>query len=313
MTLKTHWVHTINNNMNRIILCGISALAIAAAFQACSNDIEFDACGQIDAVQVTLSAENSGKIISLNVEEGDKVVTGQILGAIDSLQSYLQISELEHRIESAGARMIDIQSQSEPNKAQLKSLKNDLTRYSNLLQNNAATQKQVDDIKDRITLLEAQTAAQNQSWERNNAGVKAEIGTYETQVAQRRDQLSKCRITVPVSGTVLSKYVEAGESVTTGKPMLKIADMDKVFVRAYLTTSQLAGYKLGDTVTVIPDDGTDSPKQYEGRLVWISDQAEFTPKNIQTRDERADMTYAIKVVIPNDGSLRLGMYAYIRK
>jgi len=313
MTFRIHSEQKINNNMNKIFICGLSALAITAALQSCSNDIEFDACGQIDAVQVTLSAENSGKIISLSVEEGDKVVTGQVLGAIDSLQSYLQISELEHRIESAGARMIDIERQSEPNKAQLKSLKNDLTRYTNLLQSNAATQKQVDDIKDRITLLEAQIAAQKQSWERNNAGVKAEITTYQTQIAQRRDQLLKCRIVVPVNGTVLSKYVESGESVTTGKPMLKIADVDNVFVRAYLTTSQLAAYKLGDTVTVIPDDGTRSPKQYEGRLVWISDQAEFTPKNIQTRDERADMTYAVKVVIPNDGSLRIGMYAYIRK
>ncbi|MCQ2182418.1 MAG: HlyD family efflux transporter periplasmic adaptor subunit [Bacteroidales bacterium] len=295
-------------------LSGVIAVLMAAAFaQSCGNDIEFDACGQIDAVQVTLSAENSGKIISLKVEEGDKVAAGQVLGAIDSLQSFLQIDELRHRIESAEARMVDIKRQGEPNQAQLASLKNDLNRYSSLLQSNAATQKQVDDIKDKITMLEAQIAAQNQSWERSNAGVRAEITTYETQMAQRQDQLSKCRIVVPVSGTILAKYAEEGESVTTGKPLLKIADMDNVFVRAYLTTAQLANYKLGDTVTVIPDDGSDSPKQYEGRLVWISDQAEFTPKNIQTRDERADMTYAVKVTVPNDGYLRLGMYAYIRK
>ena len=158
-----------------------------------------------------------------------------------------------------------------------------------------------------------QTQAQDQSWSRNNTSVRSDIKGYRIQLAQKEDQLAKCHITAPVSGTVLTKYAEAGENVTVGKPVFKIADLEHTYVRAYFSTSQLAGMKIGDSIKVIPDDGSRSPKQYEGRVTWISDQAEFTPKNIQTRDERAEMVYAVKVAVPNDGSLRLGMYAYLKK
>lgn len=293
----------------------LSALAVisAASLHSCSNDIAFDACGQIEATQVTVSAEVGGKILDLGIMEGDKVQEGDLVGAIDSTQVILQIRELKERIGGAGSRIVDIRRQSEPNANQLESLEKDLTRYSNLLSSNAATQKQVDDIKDKIRILKAQMDAQKQSWERGNANVNSEMSVYEAQLAQKEDQLAKCRITAPVSGTVLTKYAEKGESVTAGKPLFKLADLDNVFVRAYFTTGQLAGMKLGDKVKVIPDDGTASPKEYDGTVTYISSQAEFTPKNIQTRDERADMVYAVKVAVPNDGTLRLGMYAYIRK
>lgn len=290
-----------------------TALIASFALVSCKKDIQFDACGQIDAVQVVVSAESAGKILSLDVEEGDKVCEGSILGAIDSMQIFLQIQELRQRTEGAQARLVDIKRQGQPNLNQLASLENDLARYNKLLQNNAATQKQVDDIQDKIAILKAQIDAQNQSWERGNSNVRSEIEVYGIQLAQKEDQLRKCRITVPVSGTVLTKYAEQGESVVSGKPLFKIADMDNIFVRAYFTTAQLAGMKIGDELSVIPDDGSDSPVEYKGRLTWISDQAEFTPKNIQTRDERADMVYAVKVAVPNNGELRLGMYAYIRK
>lgn len=296
----------------RIIL-GAVVLAAAIASQSCRNEIEFDACGQIEATQITVSAESSGKILSLDIEEGDSLGEGRIVGAIDSVQTVLQIQELRHRIEGARARMVDIRRQGEPNRNQLASLEKDLARYSNLLQSNAATQKQVDDLKDKIAILKAQIEAQTQSWERGNKGVEAEISSYQIQLAQREDQLAKCRITAPASGTVLTKYAQKGESVTVGKPLFKLADMSNAYVRAYFTTSQLAGLKVGDIVTVIPDDGSASPKTYQGRISSISSQAEFTPKNIQTRDERADLVYAVKVSVPNDGNLRLGMYAYIRK
>lgn len=287
--------------------------ATAAILSSCTKDIDFDACGQIDAIQVTVSAESNGRLLALDVMEGDRIAAGQMLGAVDSTQTVLQIEELQQRMEGAASRIVDIRLQSEPNVSQLKSLENDYARYSNLLNSNAATQKQVDDLRDKIEILKAQIAAQKQSWERSNAGVRSEINTYDVQLAQRRDQLAKCSIVAPVDGTVLTKYAQAGESVTTGKPLFKVADLNKMFVRAYFTTSQLSDIKLGDKVTVIPDDGTSSPKEYEGQITWISDQAEFTPKNIQTRDERADMVYAVKVSVPNDGSLRIGMFAYIKK
>ncbi|MBP9997728.1 MAG: HlyD family efflux transporter periplasmic adaptor subunit [Bacteroidales bacterium] len=295
------------------LILGISVLAAALLSQSCKNEIEFDACGQIEATQITVSAESNGKILSLDIEEGDYLSENQIVGAIDSVQTVLQIQELRQRIEGARSRIVDIKRQGEPNRNQLASLEKDLSRYSKLLQSNAATQKQVDDLKDKIAILKAQIEAQTQSWERGNKGVEAEISSYEIQLVQREDQLRKCRITAPAAGTVLTKYAQQGESVTAGKPLFKLADMSKTYVRAYFTTSQLAGLKIGDSVTIIPDDGSSSPQTCQGRINSISSQAEFTPKNIQTRDERADLVYAVKVSVPNDGSLRLGMYAYIRK
>lgn len=287
--------------------------ALAATLPACRHDIEFDACGQIDAEQVTVSAEAAGRIISLDLKEGDALVAGQMVGAVDSVQTALQISELEQRRDGAKSRLIDIAAQQAPQKQQLASLENDYRRFSALLKSDAATQKQVDDISSQIDILKSQMAAQKQTWERNNSSVQSEISTYEIQLAQKRDQLAKCRICSPVSGTVLTKYANEGESVTVGKPLFKIADLSDIYVRAYFTTSQLASLKLGDTLTVIPDDDSANPREYSGRLIWISSQAEFTPKNIQTRDERADLVYAVKVSVPNDGSIRLGMYAYVRK
>lgn len=299
--------------MKRKILFYVSAAAAFMAVQSCSGEIDFDACGQIDATQVTVSAESNGKILELDIEEGDRLSEGQMVGCIDTVQISLQIQELKQRIEGSESRLVDIRTQKEPDVNQLESLENDLARYSKLLQSNAATQKQVDDIKDKIAVLKAQIAAKDQSWSRGNSTVQSDIRMYEIQLAQKEDQLSKCHISAPVSGTVLAKYAETGENVTSGKPLFKIADMENTYVRAYFTTVQLSGLRLGDTVTVIPDDGSQSPKKYEGRISWISDQAEFTPKNIQTRDERADMVYAVKVMVPNDGNLRLGMYAYIKR
>lgn len=275
--------------------------------------MEFDACGQINATTVTLSAESSGKLLEFNVTEGTKVEAGTEIGLIDTVQVSLQIAELQQRIAGSSSRLVDVKRQSKADESQLISLQNELQRYTSLLASNAATQKQVDDIKDKITILKDKMAAQEQSWERGNQSVQSEKSTYAIQLAQKLDLLSKCHITAPISGTVLTKYVEAGESVTNGKALLKIADLESTYVRAYFTTAQLAGLKLGDTLTIIPDDGTEKPEEYKGTLTWISDQAEFTPKNIQTRDERADLVYATKVSVPNDGTLRLGMYAYIRK
>lgn len=291
-------------------------LTLAAAtviFAGCRNDIDFDACGQIDAEQVTVSAEASGRILSLNVREGDVLDAGYMAGAVDSVQTALQIRELEQRRDGARSRLIDIDRQQAPQKDQLASLENDYRRYSSLLANNAATRKQVDDLRSKIDIQKSQMAAQKQTWERNNSSVQSEILTYEIQIAEKKDQLAKCRICSPVAGTVLTKYANEGESVTVGKPLFKLANLAETYVRAYFATSQLATLKLGDELKVIPDDGSASPKEYTGRVIWISSQAEFTPKDIQTRDERAELVYAVKVAVPNDGALRLGMYAYVRK
>lgn len=291
----------------------LAAAAALSILTGCRNDIDFDACGQIDAEQVTVSAEASGRILSLNVREGDVLDAGYMVGAVDSVQTALQIRELEQRRDGARSRLIDIDRQQTPQKDQLASLENDYRRYSSLLANNAATQKHVDDLRSQIDIQKSQMAAQKQTWERNNSSVQSEILTYEIQIAEKKDQLAKCSICAPVAGTVLTKYANEGESVTVGKPLFKLANLAETYVRAYFTTSQLAALKLGDELKVIPDDGSASPKEYTGRVIWISSQAEFTPKDIQTRDERAELVYAVKVAVPNDGALRLGMYAYVRK
>lgn len=288
-----------------------AALALVAA--GCGKNIEYDACGQVDATQVTVSAENAGRVLSMAVEEGEVVTAGQLLGALDSVQTYLQIMELRERIAGSSSRLVDIKKQGQPNLSQLENLQSEYERYSKLLEGNATSRKQVDDLTDKIAVLKAQIAAQTQSWERGNASVRSEVQGYEIQLARLEDQLAKCRIVAPVSGTVLTRYAETGEFVTLGKPLIKVADLGQMYVRAYFSSAQLSGLKLNDTVTVIPDDGTASPKRIQGRVIWISEQSEFTPKNIQTRDERADLVYAVKVAVPNDGTLRLGMYAYVRR
>lgn len=298
----------IMNMKSRLVF---AALALVAA--GCGKNIEYDACGQVDATQVTVSAENAGRVLSMAVEEGEVVTAGQLLGALDSVQTYLQIMELRERIAGSSSRLVDIKKQGQPNLSQLENLQSEYERYSKLLEGNATTRKQVDDLTDKIAVLKAQIAAQTQSWERGNASVRSEVQGYEIQLARLEDQLAKCRIVAPVSGTVLTRYAETGEFVTLGKPLFKVADLDQTYVRAYFSSAQLSGLKLNDTVTVIPDDGTASPKRIQGRVIWISEQSEFTPKNIQTRDERADLVYAVKVAVPNDGTLRLGMYAYVRR
>lgn len=287
--------------------------AAAICLAGCGNkNIDFDACGQIDATKVTVSAESSGKLISFTVEEGDLVSKGEMTGAVDSVQTFLQKQELVRRKEGALTRIVDIPLQMKPLEAQLASNEADLKRFRDLLAKNAGTAKQVDDMEAQIAILEGQISAQKDSYRKNNSGIANEIATYEVQIAKAEDQLAKCRIMSPVSGTVLTKYAEEGETVTVGQSLYEVADLENVYVRAYFTTSQLSGIKLGDKVRVIPDDGTPSPKEYEGVISWISSDAEFTPKNIQTRDERADMVYAVKVLLKNDGAVRLGMYAYVR-
>lgn len=290
------------------VLCSVVMLCCTACHE---RSRDFDACGQIEATEVVVSAESNGKIMRMDVEEGDQLAKGTCVGNIDSVQTYLQKKELEGRKVNAESRIVDIRQQLASQYDRLSNLKKDRERFKALLSKDAGTQKQVDDIESQIAVTESEIAAQRQTYEKSNAGVRDEMAVYDVQIAQRSDQLAKCRIVAPISGTVLTKYAEAGEMVTTGKPLFKMADMGRVYVRAYLTTAQLADVKVGDAVRVVVEDGSAQPRSYEGKMTWISDEAEFTPKNIQTKDERADLVYATKVTVENDGYLKLGMYAYI--
>ncbi|AHF12593.1 membrane protein [Barnesiella viscericola DSM 18177] len=298
--------------MKKQIFYVATAAALLALGSCTDRSREFDACGQIEATEVVVSAEANGRIIALQLTEGDKLTTDEVVGVIDSVQTYLQKEELVRKRSNTQTKWVDIDRQLASQYAQLNKLKSDRERYQALEAKDAATRKQVDDLVSQIAVTEREIAAQRQNYERNNAGIREELALYDVQIAEKDDQLSKCRIVAPIDGTVLTKFAEAGELVTSGKSLFKLADLKQVYVRAYLTTAQLAEVKLGDTVRVTIEDGTDKPRTYEGRLVWIADEAEFTPKNIQTKDERADLVYAAKIALDNDGYLKLGMYAYVR-
>lgn len=290
----------------------IAAAAVLLTTVAChEREREFDACGQVDATEVVVSAENSGKIMWLNVDEGDRLEKGELVGYLDTVPTFLQKRELEERKEGAKTKVVDIERQLRAQYANLENLKTDYERYRTLLSKDAGTQKQVDDLAAQIKIAESDIAAQRQTYEKNNGNIRKEMDVYDVQVAQKADLLKKCYVTSPINGTVLTKYAEEGETVTSGKSLFKIANLDDVFVRAYFSTKQLSDIKLGDKVKVVAEDGTDNPRTYEGVIRWISDEAEFTPKNIQTKDEQVDLVYATKVAVKNDGFLRIGMYAYV--
>ena len=298
-------------DMKRKFLYGVLAAA-GCLLNSCSDrQHDFDACGQIEATEVVVSAEANGRIVALNLTEGDELEAGHQVGVIDSVQLYLQKKELVRKMSNTRTKLVDVDRQLASQDAHLKNLRTDYARYQALAAKDAATRKQVDDLVSQIAVAEREISAKKQTFERNNAGIREELALYEVQIAEKEDQLEKCRIVAPVSGTVLTKFAEEGEMVTSGKSLFKLADMHQVYVRAYLTAPQLSDVKLGDPVRVTIEDGTDRSRAYDGRLVWISDEAEFTPKNIQTKDERADLVYAAKIALQNDGYLKLGMYAYI--
>ena len=298
--------------MNKIMIYAVLGTAIPACFTGCGlKEPDFDACGQIYATEVIVSAENSGRIVRLDIEEGDRLTAGQCYGNIDSVQTWLKKEELVRRRASAQVKTVDIECQTLAQYAKLENLKTELNRAEALLAKDAGTQKQVDDLESEIAVLKGQIAAAEQNYRQNNESIGCEIRTIDVQIAQTEDMLEKCRITAPISGTVIEKYIEKGENVTSGRQLFKLADMENLYVRAYFSSSRLSGLHVGEKVTVIPDDGSPEPQSYEGTVEWISDEAEFTPKNIQTRDERADLVYAVKIAVRNDGRLRLGMYAYI--
>ena len=257
------------------------ALALLAA--ACSNrNGDYDASGTFEATEVIVSAEGNGRIERFDIEEGQRLTAGKVVGSIDSIQLYLEKLQLEKSIGATQSRRQDIAKQIAATLEQIDKQKLEQRRVQNLIRSNAANTKQLDDINSQLAVLEKQLAAQRSTLENNNRGVSEESSGLEIQIAQVEDQLGKCRIKSPISGTVLTKYAERGE------------------------------VKLGDPVRVFADAGDKGSRQYEGRVIWIADKAEFTPKTIQTRDERANLVYAVKIAVPNDGLLKIGMYADVK-
>lgn len=273
---------------------------------------DYDASGVFETTEVIVSAEANGKIMQFDITEGHLLDAGREIGYIDTVQLYLKKMQLLANMKSVKTRYTDVPRQIAATKQQIATQRNELKRFENLVKSNAANQKQVDDINAQILVLERQLAAQTETLENSNRGVSEESTGLDIQVAQLNDQLQKSIITSPIKGTVLSKYAEQGELATQGRVLFKIADMDNMFLRAYITSGQLTEVKIGQQVRVFADFGEKDMKEYAGTITWISDKSEFTPKTIQTRDERANLVYAVKIAVKNDGYLKKGMYGELK-
>ncbi len=292
---------------NIIIL--IVALMTGACGQGAS---EFDATGNFEADEVIVSAEAAGKIMALNVEEGQELKKGVAVGYIDTTQLHLKKRQLRYSMKAVLAKQPNTSVQLAAIEDQIATVMREKRRFENLLKEDAATQKQVDDIEAQLTYLQKQYEATKSSLGTTTQSLQSEVLPLEAQVAQIEDQINKSIIANPINGTVLVKYALAGEITGAGKALYKIADLSTIILRAYISGDQLSGLKLGQKVDVLVDQDKDSYKRYDGEITWISDKAEFTPKTIQTKEERSNLVYAIKIKVKNEGFLKLGMYGEVK-
>lgn len=290
------------------------------------NDPDYDASGVFETTEVIVSAKGQGEIMSLNVEEGQDVTAGDQLGFIDMTQLNLKKKQLaaskaqvNANKASTDSHVLDLNKQVASIRQQIANQQRELNRFQGLLKDGAATQKQVDDIRYQINVLQKQLAAtqeqidaSNRSFREQGAGLEAQGSGVDAQSAQIDDQINNSKIITPVSGTVLSKYAEQGEYAVPGRALFKVSNIRDMKLRAYITADQLTTVKIGQKVTVYADQGKNERKAYKGTVTWISDKAEFTPKTIQTRDERANLVYAVRISVKNDGLIKRGMYGDVK-
>lgn len=279
-------------------------LMIMALVTSCSTDNgTSDAYGNFEVDDIIISSEANGKITFFNIAEGKKISPDQLVGTIDTTNLVLQRRQLIAQTSAVSSRIENIESQIKVQEQQKKNLLKDKERIENLINDGAATQKQLDDINGAIDLVDSQIA----SIQTQYTSVKTELEVVNTQIAQVAESILKCQIYNPVEGIVLEKYVEENEVTAFGKPLYKIADMDELILRVYVSGAQLPGIKVGQKVEVLIDQDATTNQSLEGEVSWISESAEFTPKIIQTKEERVNMVYAVKVRVKNDGRLKIGM------
>jgi len=313
------------NSRKQIQIAG--ALLIAVVFSACNNGKEkFDASGTFEADEVIVSSELNGKILALNAEEGAVLSKDSIVGTIDAVNISLQKEQVEANIQALKEKTSDVtpqvkllQDQLSVQQTQFENMQHEKSRIENLLKQDAATGKQLDDInyqadalQKQMKVTQQQINVQKSNVATQNRSILSEGRPLTKNIALLEEQLSKSRIVNPANGTVLTKYAEPGEITSAGKALYKIADLSVITLRAYISGTQLSQIKLGQTVKILVDDGKDKNKELPGKVTWVSDKAEFTPKTIQTKDERANLVYAIKIKVKNDGFLKIGMYGEVK-
>ncbi|MBK6938371.1 MAG: efflux RND transporter periplasmic adaptor subunit [Chitinophagaceae bacterium] len=311
--------------MNRLFqLLTLGSIAVLAS---CKNgNGKYDASGTFEANEVIVSSELSGKILSFTVEEGQALTKDTIVGTVDAASISLQKEQVEASVAALSEKTADVspavkllENQLEVQKVQLDNLLHEYLRIDRLVKMDAATSKQLDDIKAQVDVAKKNinVTAQQINVQKNNVATQnrsilSEGKPLQKRVAQLDDQLKKASIINPIAGTVITKYAEPGEITTAGKALYKIADLSTMTLRAYVTGSQLTQIKLGQAVKVLVDDGPDKYREIPGIITWISDKAEFTPKTIQTKYERANLVYATKIKVKNDGYIKIGMYGEVK-
>lgn len=296
--------------MERIFkIAAFSGLILFA--NACKQENTFDASGSFEAVEVVISSEANGVLKAFNIEEGESLQAEQQIGYVDSTQLFLKKKQLETQIQALLAKKPNIPVQLAALQEQLKTAEVEQQRITNLVNSEAATTKQLDDVNAQIEIIKKQIDALKSTLVISSEGINKDILPLQVQVEQLNDQLQKCKIINPVNGTVLIKYAEQNEMAIHGKALYKIADLTTIILRVYISADQLAQVKLNQNVKVLTDDGTGGFKEDSGTIIWISDKAEFTPKTIQTKNERANMVYAVKIKVKNDGTYKIGMYGEI--
>jgi len=272
-------------------------------FSCQQKDLPSDAYGNFEANPVNVSSDVSGRLIFFNIEEGQQLKSGSIIGTIDTVPLYLNLQEIEVQKTTVRSKITYIIAQTGTLEQQKKNLAVEQKRLENLLMANAATQKQMDDMAGKMKVLDSQIRAMKAQ----QRSVRTEIKVLQQKETLVRDQLDRCYIKNPIRGTVLEKYAENFEMAVAGRPLYKIADLSYLKLRVYVAAPLLSGIRLGDPVDIKVDQPDGNLKSMKGKVTWIASEAEFTPKIIQTREERAKLVYAVKIMVPNDGTLKIGM------
>ena len=286
------------------LLITLVALSLAACEQ---NEKRSDAYGNFEAREVIVSATANGTLLMLQVEEGQELTKGQVVGYIDTTQLTLKKKQLRANIKAILSKRQNVDTQTKVYEKQKANLEREITRVEKLLKDGAATPKQLDDLKGSLELIERQEIAHITSLNTANRGISSQVQPLLTQISQVDDQIQKSIIKNPIAGKVLTKYAEENEVTGFARPLYKIADTKEMFLRVYVEGNMLDDIKIGQTVNVLVDDDADTYHQLEGTLSWISEQAEFTPRSIQTKDDRSKLVYAAKVKVNNEGLLKMGM------
>jgi len=289
--------------INRLHIVFMSILSILM-ISGCANDEKSDAYGQFEAVETTISAKTSGELLSFTVSEGATIAVGKEVGVIDTVQLNMKQDELRSQREAAESKIATIDAEIAVQQQKLETAQKKLQRIRAMRKDNAATEQQLDDAEGNVQTMKKQI----QSLETQKKSVRAEIKSIDARFNQVEQQIDDAHVINPVNGTVLTTFVEPHELVGQGQPLYQIANLDTLEFRAYVSGAQLPSITLGQSVEVLVDKNAEENQQLNGKISWIASQAEFTPKMIQTKEERVTQVYALKIKVPNpDGVLKIGM------